>query len=223
MVHGVILLVLGACLILLGAVLGGAGWLLVWTGGCFLALAAAYAGLGPGILGKQVNGSRAWWALVLWMPYFLLTWLAWHLERLWSGEEWWHEFAPGLWLGRRPWRNSLPPGINLIVDLRAEFAASRKAIAGRTYFCLPTLDTSVPNVDAFVELVRKVMAWNGAVYIYCASGHGRSATVAAAVLIGKGLAKDVHQAEEMLRQVRPGVRLKKVQRALVKQVTTRFV
>jgi protein-tyrosine phosphatase len=48
-------------------------------------------------------------------------------------------------------------------------------------------------------------------------GYGRSATVAAAVLMAKGLAADEREAEKMLQTKRPGVRLKKQQRETLRR------
>jgi protein-tyrosine phosphatase len=213
--YAVVFSILGLCLILLAAQLGGPGWLLVWPAVSFLALALAYAGLGSRVFGKRPDGTRAWWAFGLLLPYLALAWLVWHLKRLFSKEPCWNEVGPGLWLGRRALPHELPADVTLVVDLTAEFPAPRRLAPGRTYLCVPTLDAHVPDEKAFRDLVGHIAAWPGNVYIHCALGHGRSATVAAAVLIARGLARDPRQAEELLRLARPGVRLMKPQRALL--------
>lgn len=73
-----------------------------------------------------------------------------------------------------------------------------------------------------MELVRKVARWQGGVYIHCASGHGRSATVAAAVLMVRGLAADAKAAENLMKRVRPGIRLSLGQRRLLGRVHERL-
>src|SRR5919202_869647 len=109
----------------------GLGWLLLWPGFSFLLLASAYAGLGPRVYGKRADGRMAWWAVLLLLPYLLLTWAAWHLQRALGREGCCHEVAPGLWLGRRAFVRELPPGVNLVVDLTAEFPAARGITQGR--------------------------------------------------------------------------------------------
>jgi len=56
-------------------------------------------------------------------------------------------------------------------------------------------------------------------YIHCAQGRGRSAAVAAALLIRKGLAADVDEAERMLRAARPSIRISPAQRRLVAKIS----
>src|SRR5262249_39640038 len=92
---------------------------------------------------------------------------------------------------------------------------------GRNYLCLPTLDNTAPEEGAVREMVAVLAGTTSAVYIHCAAGHGRSATVAAAVLLARGLASDVKEAEALLRKARPGVRLSPEQRHLLERLTAR--
>jgi protein-tyrosine phosphatase len=214
MKYAVVFGLLGGYLIVLAALLGGAGWLLAWPGASFLLVGAAFAGLGARVFGKRPSGRLAWWSVAL-LPYLALTWVLWHLLRLTSREACCHEVAPGVWVGRRALPREVPAGVTLVVDLTAELPEPRGVLSGRSYICLPTLDTMAPDCEAFAALVARLKDHTGGVYIHCASGHGRSATVAAALLIARGLACDAREAEQMLRRVRPGVRLKKAQRALL--------
>jgi protein-tyrosine phosphatase len=213
--------ILGVYLIVLAVYLGGPGWLLLWPGVSFLVLAAAYAGLGPRALGKRPDGRLAGWAVLLLLPYLLLTWAVWHLQRKVGREDCCNEVASGLWVGRRAFVKELPPGTSLVVDLTAEFPAPRGVRAGRTWLCVPTLDALAPDEQALRALVDQAAAWPGPVYIHCALGHGRSALAAAAVLIARGLAADARQAEAVVRRARPGVRLNKVQRRLLERITAK--
>jgi protein-tyrosine phosphatase len=190
-------------------------WLLLWPALSFGLVAAAYAGAGPRVFGKRPDGRLAPWAVLLLLPYLALTWSLWHLVRLVSRESCCHEIIPGVWLGRRALGHELPAGIGLIVDLTAEFPRAAAATAGREYVCLPTLDATAPGEAAFRELVQRLNAWPGPVYVHCAIGHGRSATVVAGLLLARGLAADARQAEAAVRKVRPGVRLNRAQRALL--------
>jgi protein-tyrosine phosphatase len=101
------------------------------------------------------------------------------------------------------------------VDLTAEFPEPRGVRTGRTYLCVPILDGAATDEQTLRELIDKIVAWPGGVYIHCAMGHGRSAMVAAAVLLARGLAVTAGEAEQSLRRGRPGVRLNRAQHALL--------
>ena len=131
---------------------------------------------------------------------------------LWlTGEACWHEIIPGLFLGRRALGGELPAGVELIVDLTAEFPEPRIVRSTVDYRCLPTLDAFVPDLDRLRELVAEVAAFPGRVYVHCALGHGRSALVVAAVLLARGVAADPKTAVTMVRAARTSIRLNRVQ------------
>ncbi|WP_199246533.1 dual specificity protein phosphatase family protein [[Phormidium] sp. ETS-05] len=210
----------GAFFLSMGIILGEKGWLFCWPGISLLTLAAAYLGLGAKVFGKGEKGKMSPIAVILFLPYLLIYWLIWHLERLFAGEDCYNEIVPGIWVGRRAYAEELPDNINLIVDLTAEFNEPQDVIMkGKNYICLPTLDAAVPSEDELRELVTKLVNWEGNIYIHCAIGHGRSAMVAAAVLVGRGLAENGAVAEAMLKQARPWVKLNSVQRHLVEKVS----
>jgi protein-tyrosine phosphatase len=126
-------------------------------------------------------------------------------------------------VGRRAGAHELPPGTTLVVDLTCEMWAPRRLSAGgRSYVCLPTLDGTAPDaIDADVvrTLAARIAAEPGPVYVHCAQGRGRSAAVVAAVLIARGDASDVEQAEAILARARPVVSLNAAQRAWLRRVT----
>jgi protein-tyrosine phosphatase len=218
MKYTVVFAAFSAYLIVLAAYLGGLAWLLLWPALSFLLIAAAYAGLGPGVCGKRPDGGLAWWAVLLLFHYLLLTWGVWHLQRLLSREPACNEVVPGLWVGRRPLARELPPGTDLVVDLTSEFPEPRGVVVGRSYVCLPTLDALAPPVAQMRELVKQVAAWPGTALVHCAAGHGRSALVAAAVLLARGLAADPKEAQQLVRKARPGVSLNRPQRRLLEML-----
>ncbi len=223
---GVVFLLLGSSflgLALLVPALGGSllALLFLWPGAAFLAVAAAYLHLGPRVLGKRLDGSLSLSRVLLLLPYFVLTWSVWRLLRL--GPERPHALvAPGLHLGRRAFAHELPDGIRLVVDLTAEFSRSPEPQGRWEYVCLPTLDAFVPELDACVALVERVARNPGPVYIHCAHGHGRSAMIAAAVMVRRGLAKNADEAQRALKQARPGVHLSSSQRGVLEAVCGRF-
>jgi protein-tyrosine phosphatase len=185
-----------------------------WTAFCSFGVCAAYFKLGPRLFGKQPNGAIALWAVVLWLPYFLFTWGIWFLARLLKSKPHAHQILPNLWLGA--WPNSsktLPENTQLIVDLTAEFPRVARTA---NYLCLPTLDANAPTNADLATAVAAINATDGIVYVHCAAGHGRSATVVAAVLIARGICPDVDTAERFLQAIRPGVKLTPPQRTLLK-------
>jgi protein-tyrosine phosphatase len=203
--YALIFLLLTACLVFQAILLRGAGWLLLWPALSFMLLAAAYGGLGTSVLGKRPDGRMAWWGLLLFLPYLFLTWVVWHLLRVFSRAPCCHEVAPGLWLGRRALAHELPPGVGLVVDLTAEFPEPTGVRTGRTYVSVPILDAAAPGEDVLRAVIKQTASWPGIAYVHCASGHGRSAVLAAAVLVRRGLARDAADAESRLRRARPGM------------------
>jgi len=197
---------------------GGWTWVAAWPGADVLALAGAYLGLGPRVLGKRADGTIHPLAVALLLPFFLGTWLVWWLQGALARKAPSHQVAPGVWLGRRPFRGDLPEGIRLVVDLTAEFPVDRRIRAEVPWVCRPTLDATPPTVPDGRALLEQIEAAGGPVFIHCAAGHGRSATVAAALLVRRGLAPDAEAAEAALRGARPGVRLRSRQLARVREL-----
>jgi protein-tyrosine phosphatase len=194
-------------------------WLCLWPGVSFLIVATAYGWFGAAVLGKRPDGTISPWVVVLLLPYFLLAWFAWTLHGWIARPERSHEIVPGLWVGRRARAGDLPEGIACVVDMTSEFWEPAAVRAGRTYLCLPTLDHHVPSEQAFSQLVRQVAELDRPVYVHCAHGYGRAAMFAAAVMIERGLASGLEDAEQILKQCRPKVHLARRQRELIRRVT----
>lgn len=215
MKYASVFLIAGILLLRASLELGLLGGFLAWLGLDFAIAAAGYAGLGAKVFGKQPDGSIAPFNWILLLPFFLLNGMLWHLWRICSRAQCCCEFAPGIWLGRRALAGELPENITLLVDLTAEFPEPKTAIAGKTYLCIPTLDACSPPVDVLRELAATISTWQGKTYIHCAAGHGRSATVAAAVLLARGW--DRQSVEAHLQTVRPGIALNAAQRTAITQ------
>jgi protein-tyrosine phosphatase len=212
----------GACLVLAFLLGSTGGWALAWLGVSFLGVAGAYLGRGTRLLGKREDGSLAWGPVLLLLPYFLFAWSIWHVRRALSRERCFHEVAPGLLLGRRPFAHELPAEVSLVVDLTSEFAEPREVRVRARYLCRPVLDTGAPDEHTLLALVSEVLAEPGPVYLHCANGHGRSSTVAAAILLARGHSPDVHGAEQHLRRTRPGVKLHPEQREVLVRTLPRL-
>lgn len=216
MKYGVLFLIIGVVLLLQGVINGGLYWILLWPGVSFALVASGYLWIGPRVFGKRSDGTMAWYAIASLLPYLLLTWVTWHLVRLTTKEDCFNEVAPGLFVGRRPCGNEIPSNVTLIVDLTAEFTECKSVRAGREYLMFPMLDTGIANADSFQQLVRRVADWSMPVYIHCAQGHGRSGTLAAAVMIARGHATTVDEAVERLRAARPQLDIGRNQREFLR-------
>lgn len=220
MLYALVFSLLGLGWVILAAETRGFAWLLLWPGIGNLAIAAAYAGLGAKVFGKRPSGTIGPPALAILFPYTVFTWLTWFVIRQFTSEPACTEVAPGLWIGRRCGGNELPAGTSMIVDLTCELWEPASVRTRSGYRCLPVLDASICNGPDFRKLVDAVNDFPGVILIHCAQGHGRSACVAAGVLIARGIVKDATEAENRVVAVRPRVRLKPVQRRILASIPT---
>ncbi|HVN42503.1 MAG TPA: hypothetical protein VMT50_06935, partial [Steroidobacteraceae bacterium] len=125
---------------------------------------------------------------------------------------------PGLFLGRRARAAELPKGVEVVVDLTAEHDEPSGVREGRAYRLLSTLDGCSPDEAGLRALVSELALSSAPIFVHCAVGRGRSSTVAAALLLARGLAQTPEEAEERLRAARPYVKLTARQRALLTRV-----
>jgi len=183
----------------------------LWPALSFVVVGLGYARLGARVFGKRSDGTLSPLVQVLLAPYLAVSWIVWRMLRL-GRERCWDQVAPGIYLGRRPYARELPDDVRLIVDLTAEFPRSIPHAPALEYLCLPTLDASVPAETEMRALMGRIMEHPGPMYIHCAQGHGRSAVVAGAVLVARGIARDATEAEAHMKGIRPGVKMSRVQR-----------
>jgi protein-tyrosine phosphatase len=193
-------------------------WVWLWPAAVMVATWVVYLVRAPHAFGKRRDGTLAWSAWLVWGPLFAYQWVIHVLTRAFTREPVATEVAPGVWVARRPRVHELPPNVAIVVDLCAEFPAARGIPDGRTYVTIPTLDAMAPTPAEIVQLVDAVIAANGAAFIHCAFGHGRSATVAAAVLIRRGDAT-LDDVEAKMRASRPRIGLNAHQRAALAAAT----
>ena len=216
--YSITFLILGACWIALAIAYRGAAWLLVWPGVSYVLASIAYARASPAMFGKRPSGVISLSHLILLLPYIALAWCVWAVIRLFVAEPASQQVARDLWIGRRPTATELSKDVALVVDLTCELwepAAVRHACP---YVCVPTLDGSVPPDPQLRDLVEKLRDFEGIALIHCAQGHGRSAAVAAAVLVSRGVAGDVDEAVQQIERVRPEVRIAANQRRAVLRI-----
>ena len=217
MKYGVMLAVLGLAQIAFAPTAGVFAWLIGWSGLSWVFAGCAYGFLEAEAFGKRIDGSMDWRRVLLLFPYLAATGFLWYAQKTLTQEPVYSQIAPGLWLGRRCFAHELPPGVELVVDLTAEFTEPRQVREGRPYICIPTLDASVPSLEAFQKLIQRIVDFEGQIYIHCALGHGRSATVVIAVLAARGNARSLDQAEQMVKLARPSIGINAAQRHLLQQ------
>jgi len=196
--------------------------LLGWAAASLAVVSAGYFGVGPRVVGKRADGSLPAWRRWLLLPYLLYTWAFWKLYCRTQREPVFHLVAPGLVLGRRPQPEELPPDVRVVVDMTAEFPAAPTIVARGHYRSLPALDGGVPDEAPFEATVAALVAERGSVYVHCAFGHGRSAALVAALMVGRGLAADAADAEARMKAIRPRVRMMPAQRRLVDRVCAKL-
>lgn len=189
----------------------------------FLLVAVAYFGAGPRLLFKSTTGRRHAFAWVVHWPFFTLTAISYRISLLLSRELAYVQIVPNVFLGRRltasEAKHAKVEGWAAVLDLAAELPEPRLLREVKGYRSLPVLDATAMSLNQLRDAVEwvKQHAAMGPVYVHCALGHGRSATVVAAYLLASGLAPDAKAAIKHLRQLRPGVRLNRPQRRLLDQ------
>lgn len=217
--YGVVLVVLGAILAALPVWLGGAFWLLAWVGASFLVVGVAYLAGADRIFGKRPSGELGIAAYAL-APFVALTWLSWRLTILVSRERAHDAVRPELLLARRLRPHEVPAGVDVIIDLTAEFREPAGVIGTRTYHNLRALDAGVPRHAELADLLAKLPP-DKTLLVHCAQGHGRTAVFAACWLVHHGHAADADAAIAACVAARPGVNMSPVQRAFVRDFVAR--
>lgn len=201
------------------------GGLQLWGAAASLTLAAAYFLKERGRSPESILDSaaaRAAWA-VIGAPYTALAILSLGLTRLLSQETHADEISPGIWVGGAPLFGDraevLSRGATAVLNMCCELGdlAGLSGAPGILYRRIPILDGIAPTLDQLREAVDWAAARRAEgrpLLIHCAQGHGRSATVAAGLLIRLGLEKDVEGAVGRLVRARPGIRLHAGHRAV---------
>jgi hypothetical protein len=163
---------------------------------------------------KRTDGRRRLVGWVLFAPYFLLNAVTFGLHRLLSREAPYVEVTRDLYFGRRLSTAELTAaGWPSVLDLAGEFSASRPARELPRYRSLPVLDATAPTEAELHSAVAWIAAGfeSGPVYVHCALGHGRSACIIVAYLLGRGTIATVTEGDRRLKSLRPGVQLHRAQ------------
>ncbi len=142
------------------------------------------------------------------MQFMLLPYIAMVLPINLIQRKVWKPFLPNkiaknIYMGPRPQVEDLPKGCGMVVDMTYEVWEVPEVVKGREYVLVPTLDQYVPEELEFLLAVERAANFKGKVYIHCMSGQGRSSIFTAALLIRKGLAKDIDEAMAIMKKKRP--------------------
>lgn len=193
-------------------------WILLWPALSLTLVAGCHLREDPAWMGKQPDGSIRFASWLLFAPYFVFVTVFADLKRRLLRQPPWHFVAEGLYVGRRPARGDLPADVRTVVDLTCEFPATRTALAAENYLCLPTLNRWIaPNLQ-LMSLLAQLRDAPPAIYVHCGAGKGRSALVAAALLLDRGVRSDAESAFQYVQAARPFVHLHEVQWRQLRQL-----
>lgn len=203
------------------ALLGGAWAVLLWPALVYAAIAIGYMGVGARVLGKRPDGTRSPVVHAVMLPYIGVAWLVWRAVRRRKRIEPYDRIGPGILVSRRLYPHEVPAGLALIVDFSAEFDEPRGVREAAPYLATSVLDGALPRIEEYLELVDRLAAVEGDMLLHCAAGHGRSATVAAGVLLRRGVVGSAEEAVAVLDHARPTADLSEHQREMVRAVSPR--
>lgn len=189
----------------------------------FICLGMAYLFHASNVWLKRTDGSINPISYVVFAPLHCLNWVSFHISRWFTREPPLSQVEPNLWLGRRIRANEeqLLPGRDqlAVLDLTSEFAETRAARTIR-YLNLPVLDRSAPGraqLDRAIDFIG-MHIHERPVFVHCALGHGRSATVVAAWLLRNDRTLSIESGLDRLKTVRRHVNLSPEQRSLLESV-----
>lgn len=168
--------------------------------------------------GKNVRGERAIWAYPFAYPYIVAMWCARMVQRTVRDEDAYNEVSEGIVLGRIPLTpQELPKGIRAVLDMTAEFVVHKDIRTHYEYVAVPTFDGHPPRKAHLLAALRFMESSQMPIYVHCAAGHGRSASVVVAHLVKNGKAASVSEAEQMLQKYRPKIKLSREQRWMLEE------
>lgn len=186
---------------------------------CFIIMGLGFLRLGPRIFLKQPHGRLHPLSYALYWPYHIVNAVSMLGVAKLKHENALDMILPNLYLGRH--LTLLERGIardskiEAVLDVTSEFARCAPLRGASHYKCIPLLDTYAASVDQLQEGANFIEAHisQRPVFVHCAMGHGRSATMAAAYLLHSEQAASVDEALQFLRGRRPEVGFSISQRA----------
>ncbi|KAM1251847.1 hypothetical protein ACFX13_040755 [Malus domestica] len=174
----------------------------------------------PMLLGKNPDGSFPTWSVIMFSPYLYFVRFSSAFQRLHSREALYTEISEGLFVGGWPSSpDKLPPGDPAIVDCTCELPRKCE-VTWHSYLCVPTWDTRAPPpaaIESAVKWACRKRAQNKPVFVHCAHGHGRSVAVMCALLVALGVTEDWKNAEKLIREKRPHIRMNALHRRALEE------
>lgn len=109
--------------------------------------------------------------------------------------------------------------------MTSEFPEPRSIVRNRAYLLTPLLDGTAPDLEQLEGATQWIADHisKDKVYVHCAFGHSRSATVVAAYLLHIGVVKTPEEAIALLKKKRRGVSLMPSQRQVLEQFAAKRV
>ena len=189
----------------------------------FIGVGVAFWSKTPAIFMKARNGSLAPLSYLIFWPYLVLNYLFLILYRRLSRENPIDEIIPGLYVGRQLVKADQgifnQRDIRAVVDVTSEWGEAGFIRRQCAYVCLPVLDTCAPTRQQLQDAVAWIAEHlaHGGVFVHCAAGHGRSATIVAAYLLHSQKVIGVQEAVEFIRNKRPKISLGEGQLAVLQE------
>lgn len=183
----------------------------------------------PEMFMKTQNGWISFPGYLVFWPYFVLNHVIMGLYRLLSNEHPIDEIIPGLYLGSKLWsfdkEKLAQRDISAVLDVTAEWGEAGFILKNCAYLWVPILDSCSPTL----EQLREAVAWieeqlkHGNVFVHCAVGHGRSATIIAAYLLHVKKVTGVQGAIDFIKGKRPKINLHQGQLSILQEYTNRML
>lgn len=157
------------------------------------------------IFGKRSNGTLPSWSWLLFLPLHLTSLTILRLSQTFGREPLITHVTDTLSIGSRPTNSDLLKQFSNIIDLTAEFSEPKSIRQLPGYLAFPILDANAPAAQDLLKTLQRLHP--GKTFIHCAQGHGRTAMVAAALLLFHQKSSNPEDALAILKNARPAIRL----------------
>lgn len=187
---------------------------MIWGGVSFATLSLAYGGKRPfWVMGRRFDARRTLFSnllLLINFPFLLLCWSTWFLYVAISREEAVNRIGEtNLSVSRWPLFAVPLDSYDVIIDMTAEMPKLYRT--KNRYVLFPNLD-GIPLSDWSLP---DEIDQNTKTLVHCAQGHGRSAIMAAFLLLKLRYVPSAEEAVALLKTSRPGIHLNPAQRRQV--------
>ena len=193
--------------------------LLVWLSFSLLFLAIVYLFNEPEWLGKKQNGKIKVINLLLYLPCAIISYIVWHLQRIISQENPIDEIVENkIWCGRRILGSEFPNYIDTVIDLTSEFHEPGSIVEKINYISIPLLDGIQPD-NKIIEKLKQLSPslLNKRIFIHCAQGHGRTATVTVFIMKYLNLIDNLETGLKMILELRHRAKVSNEQLRFIKK------